>query len=88
MSVLPDVAAGAQWRCVDLHLHTPAVHSFKLSDGDDIRSDAGRHALVRRYVEALASAGIDIAAITDYQGVRQPWFDEIRDEAAPLEPAS
>lgn len=81
MSLLPDVAVGAVWHCVDLHLHTPGVHSFKLGPGDDIRTDAGRLPLVRGYVDALVAAGVDIAVLTDYQGVRQPWFDEIRGAA-------
>lgn len=81
VSVLPDVAVGAEWHCVDLHLHTPGVHSFKLNAGDDIRTEQGRQGLVRRYVQALVASGIDIAVLTDYQGVRQPWFDQIRDAA-------
>lgn len=81
MSVLPDVAVGAEWQCVDLHLHTPGVHSFELGHGDDVRTDRGRSDLVRRYADALAKSGIDVAVLTDYQGVRQPWFDEIRNAA-------
>jgi hypothetical protein len=32
---LSDVEVGATWRCVDLHLHTPGVHSFALPAGWD-----------------------------------------------------
>lgn len=81
MSVLPNVAVGAVWHCVDLHLHTPGVHSFKLGAGDDIRTDQGTDNLVGRYVDALVNSGVDVAVLTDYQGVRQPWFDKIRDVA-------
>jgi chromosome segregation protein len=79
---LPDVPAGAQWRRVDLHLHTPAVHSFRLSDGTDLSSQTARGELVDRYVQRLADAHIDVAAITDYQGVRADWFEAIRHRAA------
>jgi len=82
MTVLPDVAVGAEWYCVDLHLHTPGVHSFKLGAGDDVCTAHGRQDVVRRYVEALVAGGVEVAVLTDYQGVRQPWFDEIRAVAA------
>jgi hypothetical protein len=36
---------------------------------------------VHEYVQRLVDAGIEVAAITDYQGVRQPWFSLIRDLA-------
>ncbi len=83
MAVLPEVPVGAEWRCVDLHLHTPGVHSFKLGAGEDVRTESGRQALVLRYVEALVTSGVDVAVLTDYQGIRQPWFDQIRDTAKP-----
>ncbi len=84
MSTLPEVAVGAAWRCVDLHLHSPGVHSFKLDAADTIQTVEGKRAIVQRYVEALARAGVDLAVITDYQGVREPWFTAIRDAAAPM----
>jgi DNA repair ATPase RecN len=76
------VGVGATWRRVDLHLHTPGVHSFAHPAGMDARQDADRLHLVDQYVERLVAAGIDVAAITDYQGVREPWYRPIRDRAA------
>ncbi|MCA1681593.1 MAG: hypothetical protein LC700_00140 [Actinobacteria bacterium] len=42
MTLLPDVPSGATWRCVDLHLHTPGVHTFALPGGTDERNEAHR----------------------------------------------
>lgn len=84
MSALPDVPSGARWRCVDTHLHSPGVPTFALPGGVDIRTAEGRAGVVDEYVEALRTAGIDVGVITDYQGVRTPWFMEIRDRAAEL----
>lgn len=82
MTPLPDVGVGATWRRVDLHLHTPGVPTFAHPAGMDGRQDADRLQLVDQYVERLVAAGIDVAAITDYQGVREPWYRPIRDRAA------
>jgi chromosome segregation protein len=81
MNDLPQVANGASWRCIDFHMHTPGIHTFRLGDGDSPHTDAGRDALVGQYVDALAEAAINIAVITDYQGVRERWFTPIRDAA-------
>ncbi|HEY2578089.1 MAG TPA: AAA family ATPase [Streptosporangiaceae bacterium] len=81
MTDLPDVPVGATWRCADFHLHTPGVHSFVLPPGTDVNKAADRERLAGEYVRRLADAGISVAAITDYQGVRQPWFTLIRDGA-------
>lgn len=78
-AIVPD---GARWRRVDLHLHSPGVHSFKLEQGDDPSTDGGRALLVRRFVKALVDSGVEIAALTDYQGPREPWFSEIRQLAS------
>ncbi len=72
--IVPD---GARWRCVDLHLHSPGVPSFRPGPGADPSTDAGRAVLVQRFVQALAAAGIEVACMTDYQGPREPWFAEI-----------
>lgn len=60
--------AGATWRRLDLHLHSPNVEGFVCPDGAarDF-SDA--------YVEQLAAQGISIGAITDYNGVNREWFE-------------
>lgn len=81
MTVLPSVEVGATWRCVDLHLHTPGVPSFALAPGVDIHSAADRDRVAGEYVQRLVDARIDVAAITDYQGVRPAWFNPIRDRA-------
>jgi DNA repair ATPase RecN len=78
---LPDVAVGATWRCADLHLHTPGVRSFELPPGIDVQNASDRERLANEYVQKLVDADIQIAAITDYQGVRQPWFSLIRERA-------
>jgi chromosome segregation protein len=79
---LPDVSVGATWRCVDFHLHTPGVTSFALPPGVDVHRATDRERLVDEYVDRLVTAGVQVAALTDYQGVRQPWFDLIRDRGA------
>lgn len=81
MNELPDVSAGATWRCVDLHLHTPGIHTFVLPSDANPDTDDGRSAIAARYVDALEQSGVTVGAITDYQGVREPWFSLIRDEA-------
>lgn len=81
MTDLPDVEVGATWRCVDLHLHTPGVPSFALPPGIDIHNAADRERVAGDYVSRLAGAGINVAAITDYQGVRSAWFNPIRARA-------
>lgn len=81
MTVLPNVEVGATWRCVDLHLHTPGVPSFALPTGIDIHSAAHRQRFADEYVLRLADAHVDVAAITDYQGVRPAWFNPIRERA-------
>ncbi|MGH3870611.1 MAG: TrlF family AAA-like ATPase [Pseudonocardiaceae bacterium] len=81
MTLLPDVPSGAIWRCVDLHLHTPGVPTFTLPAGVDIRRQQGREQIADQYVKRLRAAGIEVAAITDYQGVRTDWYSLIRDKA-------
>jgi chromosome segregation protein len=55
------------------------VCTFELPRGVDVHDDGNREHLADEYVERLADAGIQVAAITDYQGVRQPWFRLIRE---------
>ncbi len=78
---MPDVPAGATWRCTDVHLHTPGVPSFELPPGIDIHEGGDRKRLAEEYVSKLTDAGIQVAVITDYQGVRKPWFSLIRERA-------
>jgi DNA repair ATPase RecN len=67
---------------VDLHLHTPGVHSFALPAGTDEHNVTHREQIAAQYVDRLRAAGIEIAVITDYQGVRMDWFPLIRERAA------
>ncbi len=69
---------GARWVRVDLHLHSPAVHSFKFPPGLDASQ---RQEVVRRYVDQLETQGIAVAAITDYQQIRREWFAPIHEAA-------
>jgi hypothetical protein len=57
------------------------VPSFSLPSGFDIQQAGDREQLADDYVDRLVKAGIDVAAITDYQGVRTTWFTLIRDRA-------
>ncbi len=72
---------GAEWVRVDLHLHTPGVSSFRFPGGADVESEKGRRDIASRYVDALAAARVAFGAITDYNGIRDPWFGLIRDLA-------
>ncbi len=70
---------GARWVRVDLHLHSPAVDSFRLPAGF---GPGRREKVVCDYVRQLKAQGIEVAAITDYQQIRTEWFLPIRDAAA------
>ncbi len=69
---------GARWVRVDLHLHSPGAHSFKMPTG---LSTNDQQELIHRYVAQLKDRGIEVAAITDYQQIRGEWFIPIRDAA-------
>ncbi len=75
-------SAGAIWRRVDLHLHSPGVSTFSCPSGMDYNSSTDREKLIERYVAQLVTQRISICAITDYNGVRTEWFVPIRDAAA------
>jgi ABC-type lipoprotein export system ATPase subunit len=72
---------GAEWISVDLHLHSPGVESFTLPSGINLSSDEDREKLVEEYVKRLKEAGIRIAGITDYNGIREDWFIPIKEKA-------
>jgi DNA repair ATPase RecN len=57
------------------------VTSFELPPGIDVQKAPDRERLADEYVRRLVAAGIEVAAITDYQGVRPVWFSLIRDRA-------
>lgn len=66
---------------VDFHLHSPGISTFNLPPNADIDTPAGRSAVVQQYVDQLEKCGIELGAITDYQGVREDWYAAIRDAA-------
>lgn len=63
---------GASWHRLDLHLHSPNVPAFVPPKGTKREDGKG---LFDAYVEQLASQGISVAAITDYNGVDIEWFE-------------
>ncbi len=63
---------GASWHRLDLHLHSPNVPAFVPPKGTKREDGKG---LFDAYVEQLASQGISVAAITDYNGVNIEWFE-------------
>src|SRR5271157_2381546 len=70
---------GAKWERVDLHLHSPGSYSFTLPNGTNLENDHDQ--LVGKYIQTLFDQGIQIAAITDYQGIQNSWFADIRQVA-------
>jgi DNA repair ATPase RecN len=70
---------GAAWVKVDLHLHSPGVNSFTLPSGIDLDSD--KEEIAKDYVKRVKAANIKVAAITDYNGVREEWYKLISKEA-------
>jgi chromosome segregation protein len=70
---------GARWMHTDLHLHSPGASSFRLPSG--LQPDLDRDKIVAQYVDQLVTRGIEIAAVTDYQGIRKEWFVPIRQAA-------
>jgi predicted metal-dependent phosphoesterase TrpH len=80
-SMLGDTPCGAVWRKVDLHLHSPAVGSFRCPNGADLQTEAGRQKIIEAYVSQMHAAKIDIGAITDYNGIHSEWFIPNCDQA-------
>ncbi len=70
---------GARWVRADLHLHSPGAHSFRLPSGLSPARD--KEQVAEQYVQQLANQDIQIAAITDYQGIRTDWFSLIQARA-------
>jgi len=63
---------GATWHRLDLHLHSPGVLTFMLPKG--VKREDGV-SLADAYIEQLATQGISVASITDYNGVNIEWFE-------------
>ncbi|HEY8164065.1 MAG TPA: hypothetical protein VIF83_00790 [Gemmatimonadaceae bacterium] len=72
---------GAIWKRVDFHLHTPGVESFSYPSGADALSEKGRRKVSDQYAQQLLEQGVALAAITDYNGIREGWFNSIREFA-------
>jgi hypothetical protein len=66
------IGRGATWHRLDLHLHSPHVLAFVPPKGT--KREDGK-ALADAYVEQLATQGVSVAAITDYNGVNIEWFE-------------
>ena len=64
--------SGATWHRLDLHLHSPCVLTFIPPKGTKREDGIG---LSDAYVDQLATQGISVAAITDYNGVNIEWFE-------------
>ncbi|VAW37436.1 PHP N-terminal domain protein [hydrothermal vent metagenome] len=73
---------GAHWRRTDLHLHSPGADSFKFPAG---LGSENKSEVLTAYVDQLAAQNIEIAAITDYQCIREEWFVPIQEAARQCE---
>jgi len=69
-SHMPD--GGATWHRLDLHLHSPCVPPFMPPQGTKREDGIGA---TGAYIEQLATQGISVAAITDYNGINIEWFE-------------
>lgn len=76
------MTGGAVWRRIDFHLHTPGVGSFVCPGGGMPVEPGAQRELATAYADQLVASGIEIAALTDYNGIRQPWYDLIRRASA------
>lgn len=81
---LEGLPQGAAWCGVDLHLHSPGVSSFSYPEGGAKDDHATRSYVARLYAERLHTAGIRVAGLTDYNGVRPDWYAAIRDASADM----
>jgi DNA repair ATPase RecN len=70
--LLQTPEGGATWHRLDLHLHSPGVLTFMLPKGAKREDGIG---LADAYIEQLATQGISVAGITDYNGVNIEWFE-------------
>ena len=79
---MSQTEAGARWRRVDFHLHSPGVDTFRSLPGLNMSDPDAQRRVVEAYVGQLEAQAIEICAITDYNGIRREWFEPIRDLAA------
>src|ERR1051326_15794 len=73
---------GSRWRRVDFPLPPPGVGSFAGLDGMNIDAAADQQRLAEAYAQRLHDTGIEIAAIPDYNGIREPACGLIKQSAA------
>ena len=52
-----------------------------MPSGINFHSDKDKRSLAHQYVERLKNANIKVAAITDYNGIREEWLELIKKEA-------
>jgi DNA repair ATPase RecN len=55
--------------------------TFSLPGGVNINSEEERRKIAKVYIDRLEKSRIQVGAITDYNGIRQDWFDLIKNEA-------
>jgi predicted metal-dependent phosphoesterase TrpH len=72
---------GAEWVRDDLHLHSTGEDFFKLSPGINLNSEEDKRKIIRACVEKLKQTKLKFAANTDYNGIREEWFNPIKEEA-------
>jgi len=70
--LIQTLEGGATWHRLDLHLHSPSVLTFVPPKGTKREDGLG---LADAYIEQLATQGISVAGITDYNGVNIEWFE-------------
>ncbi len=69
---------GARWVHCDFHLHSPGSYGFKFPSG---LSPKNSQKIIDEYIKQLKIQGIEIAALTDYQQIRNEWYIPLRDAA-------
>lgn len=74
-------SAGARWRRVDLHLHSPLAPDFRLPSGWNSTTAGERQRIAQAYVERLQAADIEVAALTDYNRIDADWYGPLRARA-------
>lgn len=74
-----NIPNGASFVKADLHLHTPADHSFSVSSL--VNNEDEKKEFVQKYCAELQKKEIRIAAITDHNKIDREWFDLIKEEA-------
>jgi predicted metal-dependent phosphoesterase TrpH len=72
---------GAEWVRDDLHLHSTGEDFFRLSPGINLNSEEDKRKIIRACVEKFKQTKLKFAANTDYNGIKEEWFNPIKEEA-------